>query len=916
MKLKNLLFVLLALALVLSLGVCAAAEGGDAPEVVLSGTLELGNAQYTFYSDGNLVLEGSGPVYGTFMDEPMEPYFNDIKTLTVGEGITSLNGLVFTNCKNLETVKLPKSFHITEDNFMNCSHLKRFIVDPDNPNHAADAAGALYNKAMTVLYKYVTGSPATAYTVANGTEVIWECAFSGCASLETVTLPNSVTTIQNEAFNYCPALREINLPYSLTSLGGNAFFNCRSLQRITLPDQLSEIQAYTFMQCYGMTSISIPACLRKIGFGAFQSCTALTDVYIMMDENTWNNEVTVAGQNDYLLAATPHFLAPSLLKSGYCGQGGDNATYKLYSNGLLMIEGTGLVGKIARDHTGPLGEYDYVIKDVVIGEGIDMLEYAAFNGCPNLETVTLSKTFSGGNARSFCYCPSLKRFIVDEENPYLTVDENGCLFSKDMTVIHRFPPGSALTEYEIPDSVTRIGIQSFYSCVKLEKVFVPDSVTAMEFAAFDRCLNLKEARIPSGVTYFGWAVFSSCTKLQEITIPEHFTEIPPSAFQGCESLQTVSIPKNVTKIGETAFSNCIGLKEIYLHDGITEFGAGAFRYCDSLEYVRLPNHLTEIPSQMFMDDWSLKQITIPSNVRTIGERAFGSDPGINRDPLTNVYIMMSEETWNNEVSVADYNERLLNATLHFLPEDNDGYRWASIPTLATGLKKGDLYLDFSDYAAQTDEANKDALLAALNAGEWLIDKDAAVLKGTYTISVVSSFSEERWISPNESKPVLVSALREAGVTWITLPYGTDGLQDGDWYLDLDLFVEAEGHDKTEAEKQELRNLLLQYVTFYYNPNGNYFVYRFDYNNLPIEGDKISGSTILPIHLMLGEESAFSFENTALQHCVKQYQKPADPQKPEEKPQSESWIDRLFRPVKSAISSILSFFRKLFKKTSK
>ena len=848
MKLKNLLFVLLALALVLSLGVCAAAEGGDAPDVVVSGTLELGDAQYTFYSDGNLVLEGNGPVYGVYMDEPMEPYFNDIKTLTVGEGITSLNGLVFTNCKNLETVKLPKSFHITEDNFINCPHLKQFIVNPDNPTHAVDAVGALYKKDMTVLYKYVTGSSATVYTVANETEVIWEYAFSNCAALEKVVLPDSVTTIQNEAFLHCLALREINLPNSLTSLEAQAFFGCSSLQQITLPNQITEIGVRLFGQCTGLTSFTIPAHITKIGMGAFENCTALEeielhdgiteignaafsycrslkqivlperiseiadrlfyndirlqqitipagvrrigknafagyadtengatplkDVYIYMGETTWNSDVTVEEGNDRLLAANLTFMAPSLLESGNCGAEGSNAQYQLYTDGTLIISGTGDVRSDAFR-----GRAD--IEEVIICSYITGLGDYAFDQCSNLKRVILPATVQTISGKSFYDCPSLIRFFLSNGNDYLAIDAVGRLYNKDMTVLIKWPAVSGTIKDAIPDTVTTI---------------------------------------VSGASY-------GCSTLEEFSIPGTLTTVEREAFVGC-------------------------------------------------------------------------------------------------DALTDVVVKMSERKWNQTVTVAAGNDCLLQANLHFRPDEDDGYRWVSIPTSSTGLQKGDLYLDFSDFAGQIDPENRIALLGDLKAGNWFVDIDAGVLKGSYEVYVGGSgFMEERWIFPDESKPILVSALCEAGVTWITLPYSADGLQNGDWYLDLDAFVDAVGRGKTEEEKAEVRNLLLQHVTFRYNPGGNAFVYRFDYDKLPVEdGDPISGSVDLPIGLFLEDENAFPYDYNALKNCVQQYRAPDAPDEPDEPDQpeeNESWFQKhIVGPMRLAISTILSFFRRLFSKSKR
>ena len=155
------------------------------------------------------------------------------------------------------------------------------------------------------------------------------------------------------------------------------------------------------------------------------------------------------------------------------------------------------------------------------------------------------------------------------------------------------------------------------------------------------------------------------------------------------------------------------------------------------------------------------------------------------------------------------------------------------------------------------------------------------------------------------------------IDWIELPYGDDGLQDGDWYLDLDAFVDAVGRGKTEREKDEVRDLIRQHVTFKYNPGGRYFVYRFEYTALPVEdGEPITGYTDLPIGLVLEDENAFPYDYNALKDCVRQYRapdKPDEPTQPDQPEEKETWLDHLLAPLKSAVSTILSFFRKLFKK---
>ena len=160
----------------------------------------------------------------------------------------------------------------------------------------------------------------------------------------------------------------------------------------------------------------------------------------------------------------------------------------------------------------------------------------------------------------------------------------------------------------------------------------------------------------------------------------------------------------------------------------------------------------------------------------------------------------------------------------------------------------------------------------------------------------------------------VLALREAGVKWIALPYGDKGLNDGDWYLDMDAFMDAIGRGKSDEEKAEVRALIEQHVVFSYNPGGDQYVYKYAYTDLPGEdGATDSGTVILPLGLTLGNADAFNDDYKALKNCVKQYHAPTTDE-PEQSEENENWFQKhIVGPLRSAIATILSFFRRLFGK---
>ncbi len=62
----------------------------------------------------------------------------DLKTLTISEGITTIGKSAFSNCKQLESVKLPNTLEtISDDAFINCDSLKEIHI-PENVKNISE----------------------------------------------------------------------------------------------------------------------------------------------------------------------------------------------------------------------------------------------------------------------------------------------------------------------------------------------------------------------------------------------------------------------------------------------------------------------------------------------------------------------------------------------------------------------------------------------------------------------------------------------------------------------------------------------------------------------------------------------------------------------------------------------------------
>ena len=159
---------------------------------------------WTLDDSGNLTLSGSGEMwnYG-IVTSPFKDY--GIKTVTIGDGITSIGDYAFYSCRGLTELTLPNS-----------------VTSIGNPNSVTSIGW----------YAFQGCTGLTELTLPNSVTSIGGCAFEGCNGLTELTLPNSVWSIGEYAFQGCSGLTELTLPSSVTRIGKNAFSDCSGLEKI------------------------------------------------------------------------------------------------------------------------------------------------------------------------------------------------------------------------------------------------------------------------------------------------------------------------------------------------------------------------------------------------------------------------------------------------------------------------------------------------------------------------------------------------------------------------------------------------------------------------------------------------------------------------------------------------------------
>ena len=113
----------------------------------------------------------------------------------------------------------------------------------------------------------------------DGTTVrgIGDSAFSGCATLKTITIPDTVESIGNSAFSGCTSLETVSIPDTVVSIGDSAFLGCTSLETIELPDELTSIRDHVFENCLSLKTVVLPSAIESIGVSAFRN-SGLTSI--------------------------------------------------------------------------------------------------------------------------------------------------------------------------------------------------------------------------------------------------------------------------------------------------------------------------------------------------------------------------------------------------------------------------------------------------------------------------------------------------------------------------------------------------------------------------------------------------------------------------------------------------------------
>jgi len=378
--------------------------------------------------------------------------------------------------------------------------------------------------------------------IPEGVKAICGQSFAFFCSLESLEIPDSVEKIYSCAFEGCEKLKYIKLPKNIKFIAGGLFHSCRSLETIEIPSRVCIIEDEAFRGCENLKSLFIPKSVEKIGEDVFFITPSL-------------ERIDVDFENNYFKSIDGNlYTKDGKVLIRYCPKRTDKEF--IIPNGVEIIEYNAF--QDAKN-----------LKKITLCDSLKTVKESAFAYCENLEEIYISQN-TQFSSFAFRNCKKLKKFNVDLNNPYYTcVDDN--LYSKDGKTLIYYALGKDVLEYSIPKGTTKIAEGAFCGS-KLKKIVLCEDIKKLDTGAI--CV---------------------CDDLEEIVLCENLEEIDNCAI--CvKNLKSIIIPKNVKLIDDYAFTGCDLLKNITVDENNLYY-----KEVDGVLYTKDGKTRVHYPEGKFMD---------------------------------------------------------------------------------------------------------------------------------------------------------------------------------------------------------------------------------------------------------------------------------------------------------------------------
>lgn len=387
-----------------------------------------------------------------------------IKSVEIGNSVTTLPGYAFYGCSGLTSVSIGNSVtSISVAAFYGCSSLTSVTI----PNSVTSIGDLAFYHCRELKFFKVADGERTIYFGANALNTAhiedlylgrnWTYAGSGAISsvIRTLTLGDKVTALPDYAFLDCSNLTSVEIPNSVTSIGDCAFSVCVGLTSVTIPNSVTLIGEKAFSGCSGLTEVIVPPSVETIGASAFAENTKLSSIIMGHNVKTIGDKAfdNCPAQTVCITAQTP----PTVSEN----------TFSNYT-GTLKVQGEAAAGAYrTADCWSKFANSDLLTEP----ERFEIERGTNINGKPG-DTIQLTATLYPSDV-------TLPQVFWRSTNPAVaTVDHNGLVtIHADLSEIMAMAEGD---EGETPTQSCKIIAESLYANGPTAEFTINENVTGVE----------------------------------------------------------------------------------------------------------------------------------------------------------------------------------------------------------------------------------------------------------------------------------------------------------------------------------------------------------------------------------------------------------------------------------------------------
>ena len=459
---------------------------------------------------GVMTLSGEGATanYKSGTDKaksaPWFDWMDDIKTIAVENGVTSLGERLFYGADNLVSVSLPESLKsVAEGVFRSCTKLETIAI----PNSVTELARANFYQCKNL--KLVS--------IGSGITVIRDITFSKCAALEEVTFVGDNISFEKDAFAECNNLTKINFGGEITQWKALLSGDNTDLLKSTAITVHCTDGDYVF-------GSEDPPSDDKVKSG---TCGENVAWELTGEDNNYCLTITATNEknkiDNYSVGGTPW--------NEYLTQ----ITSLVVEDGVKSLGDRLLYGATA-------------LQNISIPSSVTATGNGTFRGCTSLVTAEIPGAITTMADNLFYQCTALEQVTFGEGTTLVGKNAfNGCTVLQDIT---------------LPATITTIEKEAFRACSSLKSITIPNGVTTIGEGAFRACAKLESVDIPDSVTTLTRVAFFDCPVLDTVIIGKGITTIHDKQFSGCTALTTIHLAADTVTFEVNSLYNCNSLTEI------------------------------------------------------------------------------------------------------------------------------------------------------------------------------------------------------------------------------------------------------------------------------------------------------------------------------------------------------------------